>query len=92
MTNAALWSTAYPSDPSAITAIAIDLRKDAVGNDFILPEQQTLNMVLQMKADTLKDALSNAHAYHNIYLSNTTIDSQNTETPFVIHAEYTQVG
>lgn len=94
LTDADLWSTVYPDDPAAITAVAIDLRKDVNGNDFVLPEQQTVSVILQMKApeDTLQDALADAHAYNNIYLSNTTIDTQGTETPFVIHAEYTQVG
>ena len=94
LTNTNLWTTVYPDDPTTITAVAIDLRKDVNGNDFVLPEQQTISVILQMKApeDTLQDALLDAHAYNNIYLSNTTIDSQGTETPFVIHAEYTQVG
>ena len=41
---------------------------------------------------TIVYALNGAHAYNNIYLSNTTIDVQGTETSFVIHVEYTQVG
>lgn len=92
--NTDLWTTVYPEDPTSITAVAIDLRKDTDGNDYVLPELQTLSVILNMRTpeNTLNDAIVGAHAYNNIYLSDTLIDAQNTETPLVIHAGYTQVG
>lgn len=94
LTNDVLWTTVYPEEnPAAITAIAIDLRTGSDGGEFVLQEQQTVNVILKMKVpdDITESALKNAHAYNNVYLSNTLIDTQDTETSFVIHAEYTQV-
>lgn len=94
LTNEDLWTTICPDDPAEITAVAVDLRKTDKGEEYVLPEQQTLSVILKMKVpdDVTKEALAEAHAYNNIYLSNILIDTQNTETSFVIHAEYTQVG
>lgn len=50
LSNSDIWSTEAPSDLSKVTAIAIDLRKDTNGNDFILGSEESLTMTVRMQA------------------------------------------
>jgi len=89
------WSTVKPSDPSEITAIAVDMRKDTEGGNYVLGEQQVIKFEVKMKApsDVLDLEKKGAHAYNNVYLSNSLKDKKNGKAEdFVVHMNYTQVG
>ena len=108
------WTTTIPSDPSTVTAFAIDCRKKADGSDFELKEGQQLAFYVHMRApakDAAKDIwgagkdapedpeevdiqnpVHNAHAYNNIYLDSTHVDTMGRETHAYIHWDYVKVG
>lgn len=97
LTDTSVWTTAEPEDKSTIHAIAVDLRKAQDGSDFVLPQNSALTVKIKMKApqdEKEVDALSrkNAHAYNNVYMSNTTQAGNEKPISFFIHHEYTQVG
>ena len=50
LSDTSTWSSTLPDDPSTVTAIAIDCRKDSDGNDFILGNDQSLYAFVTMKA------------------------------------------
>ena len=102
--NSGDWTDALPSDPSTVTAIAIDCRKDEDGNDFELEEYQSLIAYVHMKApnhDTAAWAfdeeeyinhLKNARAYNNVYMDITQVDELGRETHSYDHFDFTRVG
>lgn len=48
--NPGNWTMQMPEDPSKITAVAIDLRKAKDGEDFVMAENSSLNVIFYMKA------------------------------------------
>ena len=53
--NAAIWSTVCPDDKTAITAIAIDARKDTQGNEFHLDKGDSIVSYVHMVAPRVRD-------------------------------------
>lgn len=50
LSNSDIWSTEAPKDLTKVTAIAIDLRKDNDGNDFILESEESVTITVTMQA------------------------------------------
>lgn len=79
-----IWTTQMPDDSSKITAVAIDLRKDENGVDFVLAPNSSLNVILYMKApDKLQtsDYAYNRAAYNSTFCPE---GSSNATTSFNI--------
>ncbi len=75
--NTEVWSDVMPADKSKITAISFDLRKDINGNDYELPEMETISLYINMKAplERAKEyEENNSLAYNTTYLSATLLD------------------
>ena len=100
LTNSEIWTkydayyTAHNGDLSAVKAVAIDMRKDTSGNDFILPKGGSLSAVLYMQAPPSAKAKTGAAypwAYNSIYLHETTIDLIGQESTSTINQNYTSI-
>jgi uncharacterized repeat protein (TIGR01451 family) len=52
VSNSAFWSTTKPSDPSKITAIAVDMRYKENGEEYIFGPSESAVVLLHMKAPT----------------------------------------
>lgn len=98
LANSDWWSTTPPADLSTVTAVAIDATHDADGNAFLLPENATASVYINMMAPTgetgLTYAAQDAHAFNNTYLwsSSTNTDTGTTTDPKLIRKDYTKVG
>lgn len=55
-----IWSTEIPKDKTKITAIAIDVRKNKDGGDFILSPGESISAFINMKAPLAKDLAKKA--------------------------------
>jgi len=98
------WTTEMPDDPSKVTAIAIDCRKDVNGNDFVLTNYASLIAYYHMQAPTYDEQpdafaqedynnhLNNAHAYNNVYMDITQVDGIGNTTHSYDYFKYTKVG
>lgn len=75
-----------------VTAIAVDARKSANDEDYILPPGEAISVTLHFKAP--KHAESDGtypQAYNNVYVSDVVRSVSGTETSFFIHQDYTIV-
>lgn len=99
LTNTSIWLTQaqfvakYGSLASA-KAVAIDLRKQTSGADYVLPEGQSVTAVLVMKApDSAPTSVKTGYpyTYNNIYIKDTVIDNLGGTADFYIHQDYTTV-
>ena len=81
------------TDLSTAKAIAIDMRKDTQGNDFVLEAGESVTATLHMKApETMTEEQErNPYTYNNIYINNTLIDELEGTEDFFIHQDYTRV-
>lgn len=48
ITKTDIWTTSVPADKSTIKAIAVDCRKDANGNDYVLPAKKSISFNINM--------------------------------------------
>ena len=100
LSDTTVWQQVNPSDKAALAtakAVAVDLSKDASGNDFTLEAGDSISVNLRMKAPDAVPTLADQHvptAYNNVYMSNTVMAKGNTSTeePFFIHHDYTQIA
>lgn len=100
LSDTSVWKQVSPSDKKALAtakAVAIDLSKDAAGNDFTLEAGDSISVNLRMRAPEKVPTLAGQHvpvAYNNVYMSNTVMakDSTSTEESFFIHHDYTQIS
>ena len=73
ISDPAIWTTKMPDNKESITAVAVDLRYDSNGQEFVLKNDRTLVVILNMEAPrtNLNDYLKNeAKAYNEAWLSN----------------------
>ena len=81
-----------------IRAIAVDCRKTANGQDFVLQAEHTIAAIVRMQAPSEEIAAqaieANAHAYNNAYLLSTSLDEQTQEQmdSGLVRKDYTKVG
>ena len=85
LTNTDIWSKTVPKDKSSIKAIAIDARKTVKNDDFILDENQSIDLIINMRAPKVSDEkyydkvleknqkevgfVGGAHAYNNAVMT-----------------------
>lgn len=79
------------TDLSKARAIAIDMRKDTDGNDFVLDTGKAVTAVMYMQAPANVIDEKNPYAYNNIYINNTLIDDMEGTEDYFIHQDYTRV-
>ena len=80
------------SDLSTVKAVAVDLRHDADGNDYVLDYSSAVSVTLYMRAPAEDNSgSSDPVTFNNIYMDNTVIDLLEQESPYFIHQEYTTV-
>lgn len=98
--DTSVWQQVSPSDKAALAtarAVAVDLSKDANGNNFTLEAGDSISVNLRMKAPDEVPALAEQRvpvAYNNVYMSNTVMakDAGAAEESFFIHHDYTQIS
>ncbi len=95
LTDTSIWTVAEKfGDISKAKAVAIDMRKTASGEDFILDYDTAVNVTLHMRApDSVQkvDGQIKYIAYNNIYLNNTVIARNGDTETNLIHQDYTQI-
>ena len=95
LTNTSVWKKLTDStDLSKVKAIAYDLRKDSEGKDFVLKPGGSISSTLYLDSPhTITDAASKQYpeTYNNVYLKDTVIGIDGSETPYDIHYDYTTV-
>lgn len=85
LTNTDIWSKTMPKDKSSIKAIAIDARKTVKNDDFILDKNQSIDLIINMRAPNVSDKryydkvlekdqkevgfVGGAHAYNNAVMT-----------------------
>ncbi len=85
LTNTDIWSKTMPKDKSSIKAIAIDARKTVKNDDFILDKNQSIDLIINMRAPKVSDKryydkvleknqkevgfVGGAHAYNNAVMT-----------------------
>lgn len=65
------WSATAPDDLSKVTAIAVDMRKNTSGGDFILEADKAVNFIYKMKAPAElgeEKYTYNRPAYHSFFI------------------------
>ena len=74
-------------------AIAIDITKQANGEDFVLDSGDSVTAILHMKApsEISEEMEENPYTYNNVYIKNTIIDSMDSSEDYFIHQDYTKV-
>lgn len=74
-------------------AVAVDLRKDKNGDDYILDRNSSVAVVMYMQApDEDNTGVNDPTAYNNIFIQDTVTNMlSDTEKAFFIHQEYTEV-
>ena len=94
LTDSTIWTEMSEfGDMSAAKAIAIDIRKDTEGNDFELPEMESVVAVLKMKAPVTADT-SKARtpvAFNNVYISDVVTRDGGQPVAYFDHHDYTQI-
>lgn len=93
LTDTSVWEEASQfGDITNAKAIAVDLRKTPEGEDFLLGNNESVQIVLRMKApQSARRDDGYPEAYNNIYLENTTIDNEGGSAHFFIHQDYTVI-
>lgn len=79
------------TDLSTAKAVAIDMRKDTEGNDFVLDTAKGVTAVMYMQAPGNIVDEKNPYTYNNIYINNTLIDDMEGTEDYFIHQDYTKV-
>lgn len=89
-----VWKTEEEfGDLSRARAIAIDVRKNASGGDFILGPAQSIVAVVNMKAPVADTSGSaDPQAYNEVYISDTLIEENNNISDCYIFHSYTTVN
>lgn len=102
LTNTSIWTECTPSTTDDCStqyanahAIAVDLSKKTDGNDYVLPPNSAVNVVLDMKAPTntaeVKDYVKrNAHAYNGVHVICSNVNTSDTD--HYLDYGYTKVG
>lgn len=97
--NPGIWIKAedYTGSLDAVGAVAVDLRKNADGTDFELPEGESVVVLIQMRAPwggAVRTYIEqDAHAYNNAFLKSTSVDNQTLqEDTKWIRKDYVKVG
>ena len=88
-----IWKTEEEfGDISAAKAIAVDLRHDAQGNDYVLDLKSAVSVeVIMLSPETDETGSDDPVCFNNVYMSNTVIDLLgNTQANF-IHQDNTEV-
>lgn len=99
LSDASVWSSVKPADNSEIKAIAVDLRKNNDGGDFILSEKKTITIPLTMASPTDQQQVAqlvkdNIYAYNNALLKCDVknIENNTFEKEKVTKYNFTQIG
>ena len=89
------WTAVKPADED-ITAIAIDMSKDENGDSFQLGLNDSAVVIVHMRAPSGDEALAainaQAHAYNNIYMTNTVVRDGVEDPGNFARYDYTKVG
>ena len=83
LTDSKIWSTEKPSDPSTITAIAVDARHAKGGGDFVLDAGEAVTAFVNMRAPHVSDnalAGSSVSAADKAKWYDTDLESGQTES------------
>ena len=100
ISNGTIWTeyskyySEHNGDLSDVKAIAIDMRKDTSGQDFVLKKGGSLSAILYMKAPHTAASKSGAAypwAYNSVYLHETLIDALGNQTTSTINQNYTSI-
>ena len=95
LANTSVWKKLTDStDLSKVKAIAYDLRKDSEGKDFVLKPGGSISSTLYLSSPhTITDAAAKQYpeTYNNVYLKDTVIGIDGSQTPYDIHYDYTTV-
>lgn len=103
LTNTSIWTECTPSTTDDCStqyanahAIAVDLSKKTDGNDYVLPPNSALSVILNMKApseaQTVKDYVNkDAHAYNGVHATFKNINTSDTNAHY-LDIGYTKVG
>lgn len=88
-----VWKTADEfGDISQAKAVAVDLRHDADGNDYILDYRSAVSVTLYMRSPAEDNTQSaDPTNYNNVFMKNTVIDMLENETYGFIHQDKTEV-
>ncbi|OXZ40154.1 SpaA isopeptide-forming pilin-related protein [Finegoldia magna] len=96
LTDTSIWTTEKPKDLSKVTAIAVDVSKDKNGNPFVLKEEESVSIVVNMKApwDMKKHRIDpEAKAINEIYANTTvTTNLDNVSENKIINTAYTDIN
>ncbi|MDO4428677.1 MAG: Cna B-type domain-containing protein, partial [Atopobiaceae bacterium] len=97
--NDAVWQPlTEDTDLSTVRAIAIDARNTPDGRDFVLDPEETVSVIMNMRAPSGKEAeelvANDAHAYNNVHMQSNSDNASTGEggEHNFIHQEYTKVG
>ena len=95
LTNTEIWQKVTDkTDLSKAAAIAVDLRSQESGKDYILPAGESVTVGLYMKApETGVSSTEKKYpeTWNNVYISNTQTDIEGVENAKFIHQDYTTV-
>lgn len=88
-----VWKTADEfGDISQAKAVAVDLRHDSDGNDYILDYRSAVSVTLYMRSPAEDNTQSaDPTNYNNVFMKNTVIDLLENETDGFIHQDKTEV-
>lgn len=95
LSDQSIWTKLTDStDLSTVKAVAYDLRKDSAGNDFILKPGGSISSLIYMESpNAVSEAITGQYpeTYNNVYLKDTVIGSDGSQTAYDIHYDYTTV-
>ena len=88
-----VWKSAEDfGDITAAKAVAVDLRYDSEGNDYILDYRSAVSVILYMMSPESDETGSDDPVcFNNVYMSNTVIDLLGNEQSNFIHQDNTEV-
>lgn len=99
LSDASVWSSVKPEENSEIKAIAVDLRKNKDGTDFILSEKKTITIPVTMASPTDQQQVAklvkdNIYAYNNAFIKCDVkgIEKNTFEKEKVTQYNFTQIG
>lgn len=96
LTDTSIWTTEKPKNLSKVTAIAVDVSKDKNGNSFVLKEEESVSIIVNMKApwDMKAHRIDpKAKAINEIYANTTvTTNLDNVSKNKIINTAYTAIN
>lgn len=96
MTDTNIWTTEKPKDLSKVTAIAVDVSKDKNGNSYVLKEEESVSVIVNMRApwDLKANGIdSESKAINEIYANTTvTTNLDNVSENKIINTAYTAIN